>query len=316
MNIWITKNSEFPVREQLALQITLGIAGGDLTAGSRLPSTREIARRFDLHSNTVSAAYRTLVDARMVEFRKGSGYFVSPAAFERIGRRQKLRTLIDALLKESQTLGFSGGEVTEQLKRVVDGRISHRLRLIEPDLELRNILAFELRSAGFQVSSSGIEFFDEPASTDELITAMFDEQYGIEKTAFAPERCVYLRGRSVASSLASEDRPSATDVLAVISVWDGFLSMAKVILLAANIPPGNLIVRSARTDGWEDVVNTASVIITDPLTATKLNNTTKIRIFRIISDESLMEVRDALEGNPSRSRIMHSDSTRKDKTRI
>src|SRR5215210_5281601 len=76
MRLWLAKNSEVPLREQLATQIMLGITSGDLVSGERLPSTRDVARRFSIHSNTVSAAYRELARRGWVEFRKGSGVYV------------------------------------------------------------------------------------------------------------------------------------------------------------------------------------------------------------------------------------------------
>src|SRR5436305_13908193 len=76
MRIWLSKNSEVPVREQLATQIMLGIVSFDLKPGQKLPSTRELARRFNIHSNTVSAAYKDLAERGWVELRKGSGSYV------------------------------------------------------------------------------------------------------------------------------------------------------------------------------------------------------------------------------------------------
>ncbi len=54
MRLWLTKHSEVPLREQLTTQIVLGIVSRDLRPGQRLPSTRELARRFGIHANTVS----------------------------------------------------------------------------------------------------------------------------------------------------------------------------------------------------------------------------------------------------------------------
>src|SRR5713226_9487322 len=76
MRLWLSRSSEVPLREQLAAQIRLGIISGDLKVRQKLPSTRELARRFHIHSNTVSAAYRELHDGGWVEFRKGSGVYV------------------------------------------------------------------------------------------------------------------------------------------------------------------------------------------------------------------------------------------------
>ncbi|HET9479284.1 MAG TPA: GntR family transcriptional regulator, partial [Pyrinomonadaceae bacterium] len=70
MRIWLSKNSEVPIREQLVTQIVLGIVSNDLKVNERLPSTRDLARRYDIHANTVSAAYRELARRGWVEFRK------------------------------------------------------------------------------------------------------------------------------------------------------------------------------------------------------------------------------------------------------
>ena len=56
----------------------LGIVSNDLKVAERLPSTRELARRYDIHANTVSSAYRELARRGWVEFRKGSGVYVRP----------------------------------------------------------------------------------------------------------------------------------------------------------------------------------------------------------------------------------------------
>ena len=73
MRLWLSKSSEVPIRVQLEAQIILGILSNDLKAGQRLPSTRELARRYKIHSNTVSATYRQLAGKGWVDFRKGSG---------------------------------------------------------------------------------------------------------------------------------------------------------------------------------------------------------------------------------------------------
>ena len=70
MRLWISKHSEVPIREQLVTQIVLGIVSNDLKIAERLPSTRDLARRYDIHANTVSSAYRELARRGWVEFRK------------------------------------------------------------------------------------------------------------------------------------------------------------------------------------------------------------------------------------------------------
>ena len=295
MNIWLTKNSEVPIREQLALQVILGIAGGDLAAGDRLPSTGEISRRFGVHSNTVSAVYRELVGRKMLEFRKGSGYYVCDAAEEIAGRETKAARLIAEVFAELRSLGFNDNEIFERLARRKFDLSRNRVALFEPDGALRSILEFELDAAGFEVDSLPVN----PSAVRDIgsavLVAMFDERRRIEAAGPMTAKCVYLRGRSVASSLSAHSRPATDDLIGVVSAWDGFLSMAKVILLAVNIEPGNLIVRSSSSDGWEKSVEQANMLICDSLTASRLPNSAKLKVFRLISDESVDEIRKALQ---------------------
>ena len=83
MRLWLSRTSDIPLREQLVTQLMLGILTQDLTPGQRMPSTRELARRFGIHANTASAAYRELEGAGWLELRHGSGVYVQvtrPAA--------------------------------------------------------------------------------------------------------------------------------------------------------------------------------------------------------------------------------------------
>src|ERR1700722_12581832 len=76
MQLWFARGSEVSIREQLVTQVMLGILSDDLAPGQRLPSTRELARRFHVHPNTISAGYRQLERERWVEFRRGSGAYI------------------------------------------------------------------------------------------------------------------------------------------------------------------------------------------------------------------------------------------------
>ncbi len=69
MRLWLSRSSEVPLREQLVTQIRLGIISGDLKVRQKLPSTRELARRFHIHSNTISAAYRELHRAQTAQLK-------------------------------------------------------------------------------------------------------------------------------------------------------------------------------------------------------------------------------------------------------
>ena len=76
MQLWFARGSEVSIRQQLVTQVVLGILGDELARASACRARAELARRFHLHPNTVSAGYRQLARDRWVENRGGSGVFV------------------------------------------------------------------------------------------------------------------------------------------------------------------------------------------------------------------------------------------------
>ena len=161
MQLWFNRASEVSIREQLVTQVILGILSGDLAPGQRLPSTRELARRFKLHPNTASAGYRQLEREGWLESRRGSGVFV------RVGKgKAGLRTtacnsldqLISDLFSSARKTGIPLARVHARLRERLDQAPPDHFLLIEPDEELRKIVAAEIQQAlDFPVKSSGLE---------------------------------------------------------------------------------------------------------------------------------------------------------------
>lgn len=289
MKLWLSKNSEVPMREQLITQIALGIASGDLPAGEKLPSRGEIARRFDIHPNTVSGAYRELAEMNLVEFRQGSGFFVADS---RTGdaRTESLEALTASFLREAFGLGFSIKDIARTVgKYLGDGDSKHFL-VIEPDEGLREILVGEIRAAvRARVSGIGFEEFSrDPGRFEGMFTALGDEEEKIEPVLPAGTSCLYLRTRSVIDALKGETKPGGDRLIAVVSGWDGFLRMARTILVAARIDDDSILVRSTNADDWRRGLEQASMIICDTLTAGSLGEPgERIRPFPLISEDSL-----------------------------
>src|SRR4051812_37074329 len=117
MRLWLSKNSEVPLREQLTTQIVLGVVSGDLQPGQRLPSTRELARRFHVHANTVSAAYRDLEERGWVESRKGSGVYIRAQSHEvPLDSQTALDQLISTFLKLARERGYALTEIQQRVQ--------------------------------------------------------------------------------------------------------------------------------------------------------------------------------------------------------
>ena len=299
MKIWVAKNSEVPVRDQLVTQITLGIAAGDFEIGERLPSTREIARRCGLHPNTVGFAYQKLVDQNLLEFRKGSGFYVAESASEQIEGSRKLEQLIDEVLAAARSLGIDNKDVIDKIRRRSRTvmRPGRRILLVESDPGLREILMCELSEKFDGVRGMSLAEFSTRRVIDAVVTAMLDEKPKLDAILNDGDRCFYLKGRSVSAAMSSETRPGPDEVVSVVSGWDGFLTFARIMLLAANLPPGNIIIRSVTDENWEQAIRGSSMIICDTLTARRMDGRESVRPFRIISDESLSELADIMSAH-------------------
>ncbi len=68
-----------PVYRQIAEAIERAVRAGRLVPGTRLPATRDLARRLGVHRNTVVAAYELLVSEGVVHSHTGRGTFVRAA---------------------------------------------------------------------------------------------------------------------------------------------------------------------------------------------------------------------------------------------
>jgi len=177
MKLWISKNSEVPVAEQLTTQIMLAIHSGELKPNQKLPSTRELARRFALHSNTVNAAYRDLARRGWLQFRKGSGVYVRVLTQEaQLDGQLQLDQLISAFLKMARQHGFTLAEIRSRVKGWLGFQPPDHFLIIEPEPELRRILLAEIHEAtGFPVQGVGL---DACRKTAELAGAALVAMYG------------------------------------------------------------------------------------------------------------------------------------------
>jgi GntR family transcriptional regulator len=295
MKIWLSKNSEVSVREQIVAQISLGIISRDLRAGEKLPSTRELARRFEIHPNTVSAAYRKLAESNLVEFKKGSGVYVREKTFAVNEPKNGLDGLIARFMFEAKARGFSPNEIEIGLKDWFQEKPLKHFLVVESDADLRKILIEEITQAtGCPASGVSFEDFTKTETVAQFV-AMANETARFNGLLPTGKTCIYLQANSVADSLDGEPRPSGEDLIAVASHWARFLTWAKTYLLAARIEPDALLLRDANEPDWKKGLSKVSLIICDSATAKEFPDDERVRVFRLIADASLDELQKSIK---------------------
>lgn len=315
MRLWFEHSGEVSLKQQLATQITLAILAGELAPGDRLPSTRYLARRHQLHPNTVSAGYRQLQAEGWVELRHGSGVYVLPTPPQHVATPPApldlLTPLIQELLTHADHLGVSRQELRTHLLHLLDRRLPTQLVFVEPDPDLRSIALYELTRAldrpvhPLELTSNldpahlASRLAAEPAGT--IVLALPTKAELVRRAVPAHLSFCPLVTQSFSPLLASW-LPAPTDVLiVVVSSWPPFLDFARTVLVAAGFSPDALLFREAHHPTLESDLHHASAVVCDSLTATSLSHR-RIIVSPLIASSCLAELRALLStvGTPEK----------------
>jgi GntR family transcriptional regulator len=292
MQFWFARGSEVSIREQLVTQVVLGILSDDLQPGQRLPSTRDLARRFHLHPNTISAGYRQLQRDRWVEFRRGSGVYVRARKPE-ISPTPALALdqMIARLFRSARKLGMTLPVVRTRLRYWLELQPPDHFLLIEPDEELRRILAAEIaRTVSLLVESCAPQ--DSLPGLDGGIAVLMPNREATLRKALPPgTEFLTLQLRSVRASLAEFLPAPSGALVGVASHWPKFLEIARAVLNAASIHPDSLVFRDARDANWKRGLKQTAAVVCDLLTAAELPEGCRAIPFPLLSESSITELK-------------------------
>jgi DNA-binding transcriptional regulator YhcF (GntR family) len=291
LRLWISKKSEVPIHEQLVTQIVLGIVSNDLKVAERLPSTRDIARRYDIHANTVSSAYRELARRGWVEFRKGSGVYVRARNDEPIENGLALDQLIARFFRNLRQDGYSLAEIQAGIQRSLSVQRPDHFVLLESDPELREILAAEIAAATkVKVKGVGPNEVD-GALTGAVPVVLYGHMDQFSERIKPETDVLVLHSASVVERMRGQTRPPQDALVAVVSRWPEFLRWARTMLVAAGLDADALSFRDARERNWEKGLRSAAFVITDSLMAPRIPADCEVKVFRLLAESSLKEIR-------------------------
>jgi GntR family transcriptional regulator len=297
MRFWLSKNSEVPIREQLVTQIVLGIVSNDLKAKQRLPSTRDLARRYDVHANTVSAAYRELARRGWVEFRKGSGVYVRPHNNEKLDGKLALDHLVARFLRSTRAQGFSLAQIQSAIQRSFLVQPPDHFLVFESDEELRAILSAEIAqvTGSRVVSASPEEIKNRELLTGAVPVVLYGHCESLQQQLDPLSDLLLIHSASVAGSMHGQKRPAADSLVGIVSRWPEFLKWARTMLVAAGLDADALSFRDARERGWEKGLKSTAFVITDSLMAPRIPDGCPVKVFRVTAESSLNELKEYSE---------------------
>ncbi|SPF34573.1 putative transcriptional regulator [Candidatus Desulfosporosinus infrequens] len=105
----LDRKSGIPYYIQLKEQIRRRITQGVWTAGTKLPTERELAESLAVSRNTVGQAYKELESEGILSSVRGRGTFIADTLLimQQEGRKEKVLRIVDVAMEEAVGLGFS-----------------------------------------------------------------------------------------------------------------------------------------------------------------------------------------------------------------
>jgi GntR family transcriptional regulator len=298
MRLWLNRSGEVSLREQLITQVVLSILCKELVPGQRLPSTRDLARRFGIHANTASAAYRALENDGWVEFRHGSGVYVrATVPSTPLSPALTVDQLIGELTAKARNAGVHPSVLRAHLRRWLSNEPYARWLVIEPDPELRRIVLHEMKlHLTLPVDGCAPEECAEPGKLHGSMPVVLPSKAaavrkllpaGTELTVLpvhpvAPELLVYLKRYLPEHS---------GDLIGIVSRWSEFQRIARTMLIAAGLAPDSLLVRDATRAGWKRGLETTAGVVCDSVTALELPAGVFAMRFTLLDEPTLADLR-------------------------
>ncbi|HEX9204259.1 MAG TPA: GntR family transcriptional regulator [Vicinamibacteria bacterium] len=299
MDIVLNRRGGVPVRDQLVAQLELKILGGSFVPGERLPSVRALARRLDVHANTVSAAYRDLESAGHVELRRGAGVFVRRGAPTALPEARGLDEMIRLALSAAFRKGHSGVEIKAAVERWLKAAPPERVVVVDPSPEMAELVAHEVRSV-LPIPVAGCGLLDlarEPGllSGALALTLPYHASAVTRHVAGAAVDVIHLE-------FPQKDREAVLDLppgstILVVSHSPTVLPFASVLLRTLRGDEVLVEARLARNPKeWRRLVPAADLVFADALAveAVKKARPRRLREFRVLTQPALGRLRGVL----------------------
>ena len=109
-----------PIYIQIASQLEEAIFTGVFSEGEQIPSTTEISRDFHINPATVLKGMNILVEAGLIEKRRGIGMFVangSQTKLTGVRREQFYKNYVESMISEAKKLGISKGVLQKMIEK-------------------------------------------------------------------------------------------------------------------------------------------------------------------------------------------------------
>lgn len=116
-------DERYPIYQQIIIHFSRAIVKGDINAGERIPSIRDLSIALKVNTNTIARAYQEMEREKLIYSQRGTGYFIMEN--ENITnevKTQMVGSAISRFLEEMRALGFDNSGIISELSRQINER--------------------------------------------------------------------------------------------------------------------------------------------------------------------------------------------------
>jgi DNA-binding transcriptional regulator YhcF (GntR family) len=299
VQIVLNRQGGVPIRDQLVTQLELEILAGRLAHGQKLPSVRALARRLNIHHNTISAAYGDLESAGHVELRRGSGVYVRQGGPSELPDARGLDEMIRLALHAALSRGYSGADIRAAVERWLAASPPDRVVVVDPVPEMAEILRSELEAFGVRAVACTPDDLVHKHGLMAGALAVSLPYHSATVQRLAPGVAfVELTLEVAPAERAALQALPAGSIVVVVSHSPSVLPFAGVFL--RSLRGDDVVVEACHVDDsrrWRRLVQAADLVLADVMAApiVKRARPRRLREFRLVSERSSELIRDALK---------------------
>jgi len=115
-------DDRLPIYRQIILQFIRAFVRGDIQAGDRIPSIRELSSLLKVNTNTIQRVYQEMEREGIIISKRGTGYYFTEDnnMTEKI-RRELTQESLNRFVEEMCSLGLKKNEILSELEEHLKG---------------------------------------------------------------------------------------------------------------------------------------------------------------------------------------------------
>ena len=206
--------------------------------------------------------------------------------------------MLASLLQSARAEGYEPETVLHKLEHLVRGRTYEQIVIAEPDAAMREILEAELRAHfSGRVEACDARNLSTMSGDGRIVVALPTRAANIARELPPSVFCLPLRVRSVGGTLEGQAKPGLPmSVVAIVSGAAEVRYSARAVLISVGIDPVSLCEIDTALGGWQDRISRGAFVVADVVAAQKIPEGCSARVFRVVADSSIAELKQLCGG--------------------